>query len=89
MVSYATYVNVLGCEHYFVTHFPASSFYLKILPYGFFFSLSGTVFMPPKWSLGYHQCRWSYLSDQRVLEVLGFFSTVMTLELVAYLHSYM
>lgn len=31
----------------------------------------GTVFMPPKWSLGYQQCRWSYLSDQRVLEVLG------------------
>ncbi|KAI8009460.1 hypothetical protein LOK49_LG06G03349 [Camellia lanceoleosa] len=23
----------------------------------------GTVFMPPKWSLGYHQCRWSYDSD--------------------------
>lgn len=31
---------------------------------------SGTVFMPPKWSLGYQQCRWSYISDQRVLEVL-------------------
>ncbi|XP_026424685.1 uncharacterized protein LOC113321019 isoform X2 [Papaver somniferum] len=29
----------------------------------------GTVFMPPKWSLGYHQCRYSYLSDARVLEV--------------------
>ncbi|KAK4261551.1 hypothetical protein QN277_004531 [Acacia crassicarpa] len=29
----------------------------------------GTVFMPPKWSLGYHQCRWSYDSDKRVLEV--------------------
>lgn len=29
----------------------------------------GTVFMPPKWSLGYHQCRWSYTSDKRVLEV--------------------
>ncbi|KAI3987673.1 hypothetical protein MKX01_028407 [Papaver californicum] len=29
----------------------------------------GTVFMPPKWSLGYHQCRWSYDSDSRVLEV--------------------
>ncbi|KAK7367097.1 hypothetical protein VNO80_09106 [Phaseolus coccineus] len=28
----------------------------------------GTVFMPPKWSLGYHQCRSSYLSD-KVLEV--------------------
>ncbi|CAL5435982.1 unnamed protein product [Camellia sinensis] len=26
----------------------------------------GTVFMPPKWSLGYHQCRWSYDSDARV-----------------------
>ncbi|KAJ0020657.1 hypothetical protein Pint_31284 [Pistacia integerrima] len=30
---------------------------------------TGTVFMPPKWSLGYHQCRWSYDSDKRVLEV--------------------
>ncbi|CAO2827331.1 unnamed protein product [Amaranthus hypochondriacus] len=29
----------------------------------------GSVFMPPKWSLGYHQCRWSYTSDKRVLEV--------------------
>lgn len=29
----------------------------------------GTVFMPPKWSLGYHQCRWSYASAKRVLEV--------------------
>ncbi|RDX82859.1 hypothetical protein CR513_36299, partial [Mucuna pruriens] len=29
----------------------------------------GTVCMPPKWSLGYHQCHSSYLSDQRVLEV--------------------
>ncbi|KAL9250894.1 Alpha-glucosidase 2-like protein [Drosera capensis] len=29
----------------------------------------GTVFMPPKWSLGYHQCRWSYASDKRVIEV--------------------
>lgn len=81
---------MLGCEHYSIIlqHFPASSFHFKTPPY-IFFPLSGTVFMPPKWSLGYHQCRWSYLSDQRVLEVLGFFSTVMTLELVAYLHSYM
>ncbi|KAJ8760765.1 hypothetical protein K2173_018807 [Erythroxylum novogranatense] len=29
---------------------------------------TGTVFMPPKWSLGYHQCRWSYDSDKRVRE---------------------
>uniref|UniRef100_A0A803L6D3 Uncharacterized protein n=1 Tax=Chenopodium quinoa TaxID=63459 RepID=A0A803L6D3_CHEQI len=29
----------------------------------------GAVFMPPKWSLGYHQCRWSYDTDKQVLEV--------------------
>ncbi|XP_017702478.2 alpha-glucosidase 2 isoform X1 [Phoenix dactylifera] len=29
----------------------------------------GTVFMPPKWSLGYHQCRWSYDSAAKVLEI--------------------
>ncbi|KAG2680510.1 hypothetical protein I3760_11G101900 [Carya illinoinensis] len=29
----------------------------------------GSIFMPPKWSLGYHQCRWSYDSDKRVLEI--------------------
>ncbi|KAL8266856.1 hypothetical protein R6Q59_004200 [Mikania micrantha] len=29
----------------------------------------GTVFMPPKWSLGYQQCRWSYDSDFRVREI--------------------
>ncbi|GMN40734.1 hypothetical protein TIFTF001_009967 [Ficus carica] len=28
----------------------------------------GTVLMPPKWSLGYHQCRWSYESEKRVRE---------------------
>lgn len=29
----------------------------------------GTVFMPPKWALGYQQCRWSYDSDIRVREI--------------------
>ncbi|KAI3812633.1 hypothetical protein L1987_17344 [Smallanthus sonchifolius] len=29
----------------------------------------GTVFMPPKWSLGYQQCRFSYDSDLRVREI--------------------
>ncbi|KAL8521436.1 hypothetical protein ACS0TY_011817 [Phlomoides rotata] len=29
----------------------------------------GTIFMPPKWALGYHQCRWSYDSDARVREI--------------------
>ncbi|CAN6461290.1 unnamed protein product [Victoria cruziana] len=30
---------------------------------------TGNVFMPPKWSLGYHQCRYSYDSDLKVLQV--------------------
>ncbi|PWA69544.1 hypothetical protein CTI12_AA296190 [Artemisia annua] len=30
---------------------------------------AGTVFIPPKWSLGYQQCRWSYDSDLRVREI--------------------
>ncbi|KAI5082028.1 hypothetical protein GOP47_0001771 [Adiantum capillus-veneris] len=29
----------------------------------------GTIGMPPKWSLGYNQCRWSYEPDSKVLEV--------------------
>ncbi|KAJ4950153.1 hypothetical protein NE237_026985 [Protea cynaroides] len=29
----------------------------------------GTVFMPPKWSLGYHQCRWGYDTEEKVLKI--------------------
>jgi alpha-glucosidase (family GH31 glycosyl hydrolase) len=48
-------------------------FYYKVKKkanFELFFLSPGTVFMPAKWSLGYQQCRWSYLSAQRVLEVL-------------------
>jgi len=31
--------------------------------------LTGRIEMPPKWALGYHQCRYSYNPDERVLEV--------------------
>jgi alpha-glucosidase len=31
--------------------------------------LTGTMEMPPLWALGYHQCRYSYTPDERVLEV--------------------
>jgi len=31
--------------------------------------LTGFMALPPKWSLGYHQCRWSYYPDTRALEV--------------------
>ncbi len=32
-------------------------------------SLVGTMAMPPKWAIGYHQCRYSYYPDTRVMEV--------------------
>lgn len=31
--------------------------------------LTGTIEMPPKWAIGYHQCRYSYFPDSRVKEV--------------------
>ncbi len=31
-------------------------------------SLTGTHPMPPKWALGYHQCRWSYYPETKVKE---------------------
>ena len=31
--------------------------------------LTGRMEMPPLWSLGYQQCRWSYMSAQEVLEI--------------------
>ena len=31
--------------------------------------LTGTITMPPKWALGYHQCRYSYYPDARVRAV--------------------
>ena len=31
--------------------------------------LTGTIDMPPKWAVGYHQCRYSYNPDSRVKEV--------------------
>ena len=32
-------------------------------------ALTGTANLPPRWALGYHQCRYSYTPDTRVLEV--------------------
>ncbi|KAG0578554.1 hypothetical protein KC19_4G032600 [Ceratodon purpureus] len=34
---------------------------------------TGTMQMPPKWALGYQQCRWSYMSADRVSEVAATF----------------
>ena len=35
--------------------------------------LTGTAALPPLWSLGYHQCRWSYEPDSRVREIASEF----------------
>lgn len=35
--------------------------------------LTGTIQMPPRWALGYHQCRFSYGTEQRVLEIADTF----------------
>lgn len=32
-------------------------------------ALTGRPFLPPRWTLGYHQSRWSYWPDSRVIEV--------------------
>eukprot|EP01133_Synstelium_polycarpum_P016463 gene16464-19578_t len=32
-------------------------------------SLTGTHPMPPKWAIGYHQCRWSYYPESKVKEI--------------------
>ncbi len=35
--------------------------------------LTGTIKMPPRWALGYHQCRFSYATDKRVREIADTF----------------
>ncbi|SKB96754.1 alpha-glucosidase [Sphingobacterium nematocida] len=35
--------------------------------------LTGTHFMPPMWAIGYHQCRWSYYPEKKVLDVAAEF----------------
>ena len=37
--------------------------------------LTGRMPMPPRWSLGYHQCRWSYDSEEVVRELAQEFRT--------------
>ena len=32
-------------------------------------ALTGTMPLPPRWALGYHQCRYSYTPDDRVREI--------------------
>lgn len=36
-------------------------------------SLTGTHQLPPKWAIGYHQCRWSYYPESKVREVVDGF----------------
>ena len=32
-------------------------------------AITGKMFLPPRWSLGYQQCRWSYKTHERAVEV--------------------
>ena len=32
-------------------------------------TLTGKPMLPPAWSLGYHQCRWNYLTQEELIEV--------------------
>jgi alpha-glucosidase len=34
-----------------------------------FSELTGRMWMPPRWALGYHQCRWSYFPDKKVRDL--------------------
>ena len=38
-------------------------------------SLTGRTFLPPLWAIGYQQSRWSYFSEQEVLELVSEFET--------------
>ncbi|MCS7035331.1 MAG: glycoside hydrolase family 31 protein [Saprospiraceae bacterium] len=38
--------------------------------------LTGRPQLPPLWALGYHQCRWSYYPQERVLEIADTFRTL-------------
>jgi alpha-glucosidase len=40
-------------------------------------ALTGTMAFPPRWTLGYHQCRFSYHPDTRVREIAGEFRARM------------
>ncbi|PWB52973.1 MAG: alpha-glucosidase [Anaerolineales bacterium] len=37
--------------------------------------LIGRPFLPPKWSLGYHQCRWGYHTEEDIRQVIKGFET--------------
>ena len=36
---------------------------------------TGTMEMPPLWSLGYHQCRYSYYPDTEVMRIANEFQS--------------
>jgi len=40
-----------------------------------FYGLIGHAAMPPRWALGYHQCRWSYMNEAEVREIADGFAS--------------
>jgi alpha-glucosidase len=46
-------------------------------------ALTGTMHLPPRWALGYHQCRYSYTPDDRVREIAdGFRSRAIPCDVI-------
>lgn len=53
-----------GELQYYYIHGPAMEDVIKR-----YHLLTGTHYLPPKWALGYHQCRWSYYPEAKVRDL--------------------
>jgi alpha-glucosidase len=56
----------LECHPYSITIFEAKSPSHLVRKLA---DLTGKICLPPKWSIGYHQCRWSYYPDTEALRI--------------------
>lgn len=65
---YMYFENLGGQVDYYVFTGPSMAVVLDR-----YTALTGRPFMPPKWSLGYQQCRWSYVPQAKVLEIANGF----------------
>ncbi|NUM37038.1 MAG: glycoside hydrolase family 31 protein, partial [Candidatus Brocadiae bacterium] len=63
-IRYYSFSAVAGNLDYFFIQGPQVS---KVVES--YTELTGRTPMPPKWSLGYQQCRWSYFPDAKVLRI--------------------
>lgn len=62
--SYMSFENLGGQADYYYFAGPSMPEVLDR-----FTELTGRPYMPPRWSLGYQQCRWSYVPQSQVLDI--------------------